>query len=123
MSNRSSRITALTLAIVTALVSCIPAPATAQGSRYSLTLVNRTGYAIEQIYISPSDTNDWGSDQLGRRILVSGSSFTFTNIRPGEYDIKFVDEDGDTCKLSHQNVFNNLSWELSQSWLLSCESH
>ena len=122
MFNRSHRLVAMILAILTAFVGCVPNVANAQGSHYSLTLVNTSGYNIEHLYLSSSDTDRWGPDQLGRHTLESGGSFTLTDIRPGEYDIKFVDEDGDTCIVPHKNVFHNLSWELSQSWLLSCEA-
>ena len=30
------------------------------------TLVNRTGYDISEVYISPANKNNWGRDRLGR---------------------------------------------------------
>jgi hypothetical protein len=115
---RRSISTALVLAAL-----AMPNIASAQGSRYSLTLSNTSGYAIENLYLSPSDSNDWGTDQLGDNTIEDGRRFILTSIRPGEYDIKFVDEDGDVCVLNHKNIFQNLSWQLSNSWLLNCEFH
>ena len=89
MSNRTYRLVVMTLAILTAFVSCVPYPATAQGSRYSLTVRNTSGYTIERLYMSPSDTNQWGPDQLGRHVIQSGGRFTLTDIRPGVYDWPF----------------------------------
>jgi len=57
------------------------------------------------------------------KTIRSGSSFTLTDIHPGEYDIRFVDEDGDSCTLAKRNIFQDLSWRLTDSWLLNCEAH
>lgn len=95
-------------------------PITAQGSRYSLRIENASQFAIYQIFISSSDSPYW-TDQLGRNVLVSGDSFTITNVPPGEYDIRFVDQDGDSCTLAHVNIFHDTSWRLTTNWLLQCE--
>ena len=120
--NRKNRIIAAILAVSMILLgSILPSPVSAQGSRYSLTIVNDSSFDIERLYVSSSDFGVWGPDQLGLRVLRSGDTFTLTGIKPGEYDIKFVDQDGDTCILRYQ-VFRNLSWRLTNSWLLGCES-
>jgi uncharacterized protein (DUF2141 family) len=122
MFNRLRSITTMALVALLAASTClVPLASAQQGSHYSLTVVNSSVYDIEHVYFSPSDSNYWGPDQLGLYTIDSGHRFTFTNIRPGEYDIKFVDEDGDSCILRHQNVFQNLSWNLTTSWLLQCE--
>jgi hypothetical protein len=55
---------------------------------------------VYYIYISPSDSDEWGEDFLGDDILLDGHSVT---IQPGyalsgssAYDICLEDEDGDT---------------------------
>lgn len=123
--NRKTRIIAGSLAVLMALVATVvPFPVSAQGSRYSLRIVNATSYDIENMYLSSSDSGVWGPDQLGPfRVIRSGSTFTLTDIRPGEYDIKFVDGGGDSCTLRYQNIFQDLSWRLTNSWLLSCEGY
>lgn len=37
-------------------------------------LVNKTGYDISEIYVSPTKIKDWGEDIMGRDILASGES-------------------------------------------------
>jgi len=37
-------------------------------------LVNKTGYDISEIYVSPTKMKDWGEDIMGRDILASGES-------------------------------------------------
>ena len=67
------------------------------------TLINRTGYDIESVYVSPSRSTNWGSDRLGDRVLADGRSllveFSKGN-RDCIYDIKVhwvgYDESEDT---------------------------
>jgi len=95
----------------------------AQGSRHSLTIDNASDYDIHRLYVSSSDVESWGPDQLGTRILRSGSSFTLSDIRTGEYDIKFVDRDGDPCVLRRIKIVEDASWRLTTDWLLRCEGY
>jgi hypothetical protein len=121
MKNRLNRAIAA-LATLVALATCIaPFPVSAQWNHYSLTVTNASSYGINRIYLSPSDDNNWGPDQLGRNVIGAGRTFTLTGIRPGEYDVRFVDEDGDSCILKNQNMFTNISWRLTNTWLLNCE--
>jgi hypothetical protein len=93
-------------------VAMMPLSADAQGSRYGLTVHNRSAYTIYRLYVSRSDENNWGPDQLGRRVIAPGASFTLNNILPGEYDLKVVDQDGDTVVRRGINVFNDKTWTL-----------
>lgn len=123
---RSLRRPFLFCAIIVALLASIPATVTnhveAQGRRYSLRIQNNSRYDIYRLYVSSSDEDRWGPDQLRDDVLETGSAYTLTNIRPGEYDIKFVDEDGDTCILRDIAIFKDTSWVLTTRWLLNCES-
>lgn len=60
-------------------------------------LVNNTGKDIVHVYVSPTSTNDWQEDVLGKDILENGDSVTIT-FSGGEkatyWDIKVVYEDG-----------------------------
>ena len=38
------------------------------------TLRNRTGYTIEQVYVSAANDNNWGEDILGRDTMKDGDS-------------------------------------------------
>ena len=61
---------------------------------------NSTGYEIVEIYISPSNSDDWGDDYLAGASLNDGRSFTVTlNPSAGEknlYDVQLVDIEGYT---------------------------
>jgi hypothetical protein len=112
---------AVSFALVAILASAIPVAA--QSSHFSLRMENHTGYDIRVLRVSSVSDPNWGRDILGTSILEYGSSFTVTNIPPGYYDIKFVDQDRDVCVLHNVAIFSDLNWTLSQTWLLSCEQN
>ena len=84
----------------------------AQGSRYALTVRNRSANPVYRLYVSPSNTERWGPDQLGNRVIFPGNEFTLTNILPREYDLKAVDEYGNEAVRRQINVFSDRSWTL-----------
>jgi hypothetical protein len=59
------------LALVLGFCGLLAAPAEAQNRFH---LVNNSGQVIEQVYVSPSRVNAWGSDVLGANVLPPGQS-------------------------------------------------
>jgi hypothetical protein len=47
-------------------------PALAQDAKQDFTLVNKTGYELNKVYVSPSKSDDWEEDVLGRDTLSDG---------------------------------------------------
>ena len=89
-------LTRLTLASIITLGAQL-LPVHVQAGEADFTLVNRTGYAIAEVYISPANKNSWGRDRLGRSILDNGRSklFTFSDSANCVQDIMVVfDDDG-----------------------------
>jgi hypothetical protein len=81
----------------TACAATLMTPATALAGDADFTLVNRTGYAIAEVYVSPANKNNWGRDRLGRNVLDNGRSklFTFADSANCMQDIQVVfDDDG-----------------------------
>jgi hypothetical protein len=75
------------------------------------TLVNRTGYDLREVYISPTHKNAWGRDRMGDKVLENGRSrlFVFSDKSACKQDLKVVfDDDGsevvweefDLCEIS-----------------------
>lgn len=62
------------------------------------TLVNRTGYSIREVYISPANRNSWGSDRLGDGTLENGRSklFRFSDRAACKQDLMVVFDDDDS---------------------------
>ncbi|MGO4871712.1 MAG: hypothetical protein ACLPGW_14065 [Roseiarcus sp.] len=48
--------------------------AQAQEAKQDFTLVNKTGYEIKEVYVSPSKSTDWEDDILGDGVLDDRSS-------------------------------------------------
>jgi hypothetical protein len=100
-------------------------PAEAQGrkSRSSVTFVNSTRWDIYSLFLSASNEDFWGPDQLGEDILFSGGRFTLTNIRCGYYDLMLVDEDEDQCVLTGVNICGSEHVVITDQDLLACEGY
>jgi hypothetical protein len=45
-------------------------PASAQDAKQDFQLVNKTGYELKALYVSPSKSDDWGDDILGQDVLA-----------------------------------------------------
>jgi hypothetical protein len=64
----------------------------------SFTLVNASGLAICQVYISPTTATNWGEGRLGGSgIIRAGDSFDFA-FDPGLYDVLLQDCAGETLQ-------------------------
>ena len=65
---------------------------------YYVDVTNRTGFTIMYMYVSPGDARSWEEDVLGREVLRSGNTkrVNLYGYRSPIFDIRLVDEDGDT---------------------------
>lgn len=65
---------------------------------YYVDITNRTGYTIMYMYVSPANSRNWEEDVLGRDVLPSGTTqrVNLYGFRSPVFDIRLVDEDGDT---------------------------
>lgn len=83
---------ALVLAATVILVGCDEAGAddgggSSGGSNATLVVQNDSSYTIMYLYVSPSSSSSWGTDQLGSSTIAPGASFTLNNIPPDVYDL------------------------------------
>ena len=58
------------LALIATLLAACAAPAFAANTDF--TLVNRTGYPIDEVYVGASSSDSWGSDIMGKGTLNDG---------------------------------------------------
>jgi hypothetical protein len=58
------------LAIAIAFVQ----PAAAQEAKQDFTLVNKTGYELNKVFVAPSKSDDWEEDVLGQDTLSNNDS-------------------------------------------------
>lgn len=101
------------------LTTGVSGAASAQGKQ-DFTLVNKTGYTIDQVYVAPSSSNDWESDVLGRDQLAQGEEVHITFSRADKsckWDLKVTWTDGsssewhgaDLCTISKISLFYDKS--------------
>jgi hypothetical protein len=85
-------------------------------------LVNKSDWTITELYMSPTDDNDWGPDQLGKHVIKPGESYTLSQIPCDTWDIKLVDEDDDECIVEEVDVCaNSQTWTIDSKSLLKCQ--
>lgn len=89
------------------------------------TLLNRTGYTLREVYVSPSHKNAWGNDRMGQGYLDNGKSrlFRFSDKSSCKQDLKVVFdddeseviwEDFDLCEINKITLkYNRKSREVS----------
>jgi len=87
----------ITLYISISLLCGMASFALAAGMDNDFVLVNRTGYTLDSVFVSPAKSNDWGDDVMGRNVVVDGDEVLIT-FHPSEghsiYDLQIVYDDG-----------------------------
>ena len=72
-------------------------------------LVNKTGYQIDEVYVSSSRSRNWGRDVMGRDTLDDGSAVDISFNAPDtvcQWDMKVKYNDGDTAEWQGLNLCN-----------------
>ncbi|MER2604332.1 MAG: hypothetical protein ABTQ29_00715 [Siculibacillus sp.] len=73
--------------------------AVAAEAKQDFQLVNKTGYDISHVYVSPSKSNDWEEDVLGKDLLEDGDAWEIRFERAAKtckWDLKVVYHDDDS---------------------------
>lgn len=99
------------------------APTFAADTDAEVKIVNKSSWAIFNLYISSVDSEEWGPDQLGEAAIASGDSFTLNGIPCDAYDVKLVDEDGDECVVPAIALCAGKDdWVIKDDALLECQN-
>jgi len=104
------------------LLGAALAVATSAAFAANFVINNESRWDIHRLYVSSSDSSEWGEDQLGDDILRSGQTLTLRGVGCDEYDVKMVDEDGDVCELRKVNMCGGEEWTITDATLLNCIS-
>ncbi len=98
-------------------------PVTAQAEKNSVIVKNKSDWEIHQFFVSSVDTDKWGPDQLGDKVIGTGETFTLKGIPCDTYDVMLVDEDGDECVVSEVDICNGKEgWIITNDDLLDCQA-
>jgi hypothetical protein len=96
----------LAAAALAATMAFAPALGSAQGKQ-DFTLINKTGFTLDEVYVSASNTDDWEEDVLGRDTLANGQRVEISFPR-GEkacmHDLKVVYDDGEEAEWDGLNL-------------------
>jgi hypothetical protein len=96
------------LAVAALALAAVAAPdLVAAQARQDFSIVNSTGYQIDEIYVGPSSDPNWGRDLLGQNVLASGQTFNVTfppATRECMFDIKVVYNDRDQTEWRQINL-------------------
>ena len=112
------------LAFVAALLCVFALPSFAGGKKATVKIINQSKWEIHHIFLSGSEEDEWGPDQLEEDILAKGESLTITAIPCDLYDVKVVDEDGDECIIEEVDLCGDHSyWKITDKDLLECEGY
>lgn len=98
---------ALSFSLLAATVLA-PLPVLAQGKQ-DFTIVNRTGYQIDEVYVGPVSQRHWGEDVMGKDSIGDGESADITfngGSKACKWDIKVVYNDGDESEFRDVNLCN-----------------
>jgi hypothetical protein len=111
---RLAMLAALLCSMGTVLLYAAPAQSV------TLTVVNNSTKDIRFLYLSPADSDNWGTDQLNDSAIGAGSTRTL-NITWDQAAVKLVGEDQDGCFLSATvNVASTIEWTISNDAPLNC---
>jgi hypothetical protein len=97
-----------------ALLSATPAATT------TLTVVNNSTHEIHRLYLSPTDSNLWGPDQLNESYISPGATRTL-NVTWEQPTVKVVAEDEDGCFLDTTvEATGNPVWTITSDATRNC---
>ena len=98
--------------------------ANAAGRKANVTVHNNSEFAIHNFFVSPTEQESWGPDQLGDDVIGNGGKFTLMQIPCDTYDVKLVDEDGDECVVPEVDICGgDDDWVITDEDLLDCEGY
>jgi hypothetical protein len=88
----------------------------------NVTVQNNSAYTINQLFIARVGTGWPEGDLLGRYTLAPGYQYT-VHENPGEYAVKLVDADGDTCFVSGVDIRGDRTLKITTDMLMHCEGY
>jgi len=113
----------LILTILFGMFACLSLFSNTHAASTRITIVNNSSRAIRHVYLSPTNQDNWGPDQLSGSIPPGGGSFTLDNVSCGGADVKVIAEDQNGCFLYQVIVCNqNVTWTITNEAVPDCGS-
>ena len=89
----------------------------------TIQIQNQSSWDIHEIYFAPSSHDDWGDDHLGKQVLKAGMTLSLSNVEPGLWDVRLVDEDEDECVVDAQQISASQTFVIDDEDLLNCQAN
>lgn len=119
---RKVSLTLAGIALAAVATLALPTAALAAGES-TIHIKNKSDWEIHHFFLSPTDQDKWGADQLGDAVIATGGNFDLHKVPCDSYDIKLVDEDGDECVIGGVDICaSKEGWVITNDELLDCES-
>jgi uncharacterized protein (DUF2141 family) len=111
------------MALLAAALAVSCGTATAGSNDAAVVIKNSSSWVLTELYVSSTGEDEWGPDQLEEQVIGSGETFKLNGVPCGEYDVKVVDEDGDSCVLEEVALCGGEdAWEVEDDVLLGCQA-
>lgn len=100
---------------------CMPLLFSAHAAGTSITITNNSSRDIRHVYLSPTNQDNWGADQLNGSIPPGGGSVTLSNVSCSNAGVKVIAEDQNGCFL-YQVVAcdGERSWTITNDAVPDC---
>ena len=88
----------------------------------NITIVNNSSREIRHVYLSATNQDNWGPDQLNHSVIAAGGgTFTMANVSCSAADIKVIAEDQNGCFVSHVNACGgSVTWTITNDATADC---
>ena len=94
----------------------------AKGKKATVKIVNKSDWEIHNFFLSSTEEEEWGPDQLGEDVIGTGESFMLKSIPCDTYDVKLVDEDEDECVVEAVDICGGSEqWTITNQILIGCQ--
>jgi hypothetical protein len=112
---------ALALLAVLGVLAALPLLTGARARTNSINVVNSSNRSIIHIYLAPSGTDNWGSEQLGSTALSTGQSLVIADVACNQSQIKVIAEDADGCFLTGEvGCGGAVTWTITNDTAVDC---
>lgn len=116
------RAAAVLLGLAVVCLTGLPGTAWA-GKKTTVKVVNKSDWEIHQFFLSSSEEDEWGPDQLGEDVIGTDESFELRNIPCDTYDVMLIDEAEDECIVEEVDICGEAeSWVITNKLLLGCQA-
>jgi hypothetical protein len=118
-----SRIIGSASTVILILAAVVTAPLLSQAARFatSVTINNNSGREIRHLYLSPTNQDNWGPDQLAPTVISSGGSYTLNDVVCSGPDINVIAEDQDGCFMSRVvTCGQSTTWTIASDTARDC---